>query len=247
MTGAFGKRLRHWRIQREILQNTFAEQCKISSAYLSDIERGRRNPPADQVILAWARLLDPANAEEIGRELIDLAARDQGRAEVVTETESEPAGATWEVAGRRSGEGIRTEETEKRSKTPFLDHFCVDLVERAREDCLDPVQGRAWELGEIACVVARRRGNSVVLTCETSAEVYRTIQGLACEIAEGRAPDPLVNMRLLMLGGGVQAGVKYRGQFEERLNALISVDLRITQIVNGTRGVHAVVPHGAVR
>ena len=218
MAGAFGKRLRELRTERQILQSTFAEKCRISSAYLSDIERGKRNPPADRAILEWAGFLDPGNAEEIGRELIDLAARDQGRAEVVTETVAEAAGTIWETSKDR-GEGKPTEKARK-SKTPFVDHFCVDLTALAGEGRLDPAPGRSWEFGEIAGVIARRRRNSAVLTCETGAEVYRVMQGLACEIAAGRAPEPLAKVRLLRLDGMI-AGTKYRGQLEERVSTLI--------------------------
>ena len=65
MAQAFGKRLRELRSERQILQAAFAEKCRISPAYLSDIERGRRTPPADKVILEWAASLDQGNAEDV--------------------------------------------------------------------------------------------------------------------------------------------------------------------------------------
>ena len=66
-----------------------------------------------------------------------------------------------------------------KSRTPFLDHFGEDLVLRAREGKLDPVPERGWEFGEIAQVIARRQLNSAVLTGENSADIFRTVRGLA--------------------------------------------------------------------
>jgi len=215
MNSAFGKRLRELRGERQILQSTFAEKCGISPAYLSDIERGRRNPPADKVILEWAGYLDPDRTEEIGRELIELAARDQGRAEAVTETVTEAARTIWETAAQRE-----EKDRPKKSKTPFLDHFCEDLVAQARDGQLETAPERSWEFREIAHVIARRQRNSAVVTGESSAEIFRIVRGLACEMAAGRLPGPLGDRRLMMLEG-VQAGVKYRGQLEERLKMLI--------------------------
>ena len=224
MEGAFGKRLRELRGAYQILQSAFADRCGISAAYLSDIERGKRNPPADKVILEWARILDQGQAEEIGRELIALSARDQGRAEAVTEVVTEPAGTIWKKFTTRKEEEKKEEkETQKsaKSRTPFLDHFGHDLVLQAREGKLDPAPERGWEFGEIAHVVARRQLNSAVLTGENSADIFRTIRGLACEMAAGSVPGPLADRRLLMLEG-LQSGVKYRGQLEERLQMLTS-------------------------
>ena len=218
MSGAFGQKLKQLRNEREILQSAFAEQCGISSAYLSDIERGRRNPPEDQVILEWVRLLDLAQAEEIGRELIDLASRDRGRAEAVTETEVEVAQTLWQgTAGRKEESGQDAEQ--KKSRTPFLDYFGENLVSLARQEELDPAPGHAPTFAEIAVALTRRKRNSAVLTGASSAASHRVVQGLACEMAAGQVPAALAKKRLLT-AQGIQAGVKYRGQFEERLKAL---------------------------
>jgi ATP-dependent Clp protease ATP-binding subunit ClpA len=221
MAGSFGKRLRGLRGEYQILQSAFADKCGISAAYLSDIERGKRNPPPDETILEWARILDRGQAEEIGQELIELSARDQGRAQAVTEVVEEPAGTIWEkFSDGLQGDGNKTEEG-KKSRTPFLDHFGVNLVEKARKGAFDSASERGWEFGEIAHVMARRHLNSAVVTGENSADIFRTIRGLACEMAAGRMSGPLAARRLLKLEG-MQAGVKYRGQLEERIKTIIS-------------------------
>ena len=226
MASAFGKRLRELRTESGILQSAFAETCNISAAYLSDIERGRRNPPADKVILEWAGYLDPGDSEEIGQQLIGLAAQDQGRADAVFETVTEPSDRQWAAVGPKSGE-----KRAGKSDTPFMDHFCVDLVARGREGSLDAAPGRSQDFAEIAWRFGCRQRNSIVLVSEVAAETHRVATGLACEIAEGRATEPLTDVRLMMVDGGLQAGVKYRGQFEERLHQMLGEAAKKNNVV----------------
>jgi ATP-dependent Clp protease ATP-binding subunit ClpC len=203
MASHFGVQLRQLRTQRQILQSTFAERCRISSAYLSDIERGKRNPPNDPTILEWSRLLDSGNAEEIGDRLVAAAARDRGQVETVAET----------VA-------VGEDEVGAHSGTPFLDHFQRDLVDEARRDKLDPAPGRRQVIDEIAVVTVCRHRNSAVLIGDSSSEIRGIVHALACAIATGTAPESLKGTRMITVDG-LQAGVKYRGQLEERVGALV--------------------------
>jgi len=221
MAPFFGKRLRELRTQRQILQASFAQTCQISAAYLSDIERGRRNPPADRTILEWAGHLDPGNAEEIGQELVALAARDRDQAEAVTVDVVEPAGSIWRAAPERRDAEDEKPVRGKKSQTPFLDHFQWDLLEMARQGRLDPAPGRAREFDEIAAALACRRRNSAVLTGSSGAEIWQVVQGLGHAVAAGQSPENLIGKRLLRLDG-LQAGVKYRGQLEERVRAVVT-------------------------
>lgn len=190
--------------QQQTLQSTFAERCRISSAYLFDIERGKRNPPNDTTILEWARLLDSGNAEEIGDQLVAAAARDRGQVETVAET---VAVGEDEATGAHSG-------------TPFLDHFQRDLIDEARRDKLDPAPDRRQVIDEIAVVTVCRHRNSAVLIGDSSSEIRGIVHALACAIASGTAPESLRGTRLITVDG-LQAGVKYRGQLEERVGALV--------------------------
>ena len=214
MNGAFGRRLRQLRTQYQLLQSTFAETCGISSAYLSDIERGKRFPPRDQVIVKWAGLLDRANAGEIAAELIGLSAQDLGRAEAVGETEIEETGIQWK--GGKAPSGPRSAD----SPTPFIDYFCSDMVEKAGQNALDPAPGYESTYSEIAAIMGRRMRPSALIRAANGGEIRRIIAGLACAMAGGQVPGVLAGKRLLDLYG-IQAGVKYRGQFEERLKTLI--------------------------
>ena len=230
MAHAFGKRLRELRSQRQVLQATFAEKCRISAAYLSDIERGKRNPPADKVILEWATSLDPGSAEDIGQELVSLAARDRDRAEALTEDVVEEAGTIWESAGGSGETATPSGRGGEKSGTPFLDHFGVDLLELARQGRFDPAPGRSREIAQIAGVVSCRRRNSAVLTCDSGALISHVAQGLACAMAAGQVPEPLAGIRLLR-PDGLQAGVKYRGQLEERVRALVDETVRLGDVL----------------
>ena len=123
MNNAFGKQLRELRTVRKILQATFAEKCRISAAYLSDIERGRRNPPSDKVILEWAAHLDAGDAEEIGQGLIALAARDQGVGRVEL-----GAGGTDADAGVEAHGLENRDPTEERRDGPVDGHVDPQVV-----------------------------------------------------------------------------------------------------------------------
>ena len=219
MNSAFGKKLREYRTDRKILQGTFAEACGISPAYLSDIERGKRNPPADKVILEWSRYLEPGVAEEIGQVLIGLAARDRGQAEAIIETVVVETDSLWKTPERGKSD---EPSTRKKSKTPFVDHFLEDMSALAAEDVLDPAPGHDWEIQEIASALARRTHNSVVLTASSRAEIIRFVSGLACEMIRGKNLGPLFGKRMLRLdAGGLMMGAKYQGQLEERLIQVI--------------------------
>lgn len=230
MAHAFGRRLRELRSEHQILQATFAEKCGISAAYLSDIERGKRNPPADKVILQWSASLDPGNAEDIGQELVALAARDRDRAEALTEDVVEEAGTIWESAAGSGGSATARGRSREKSETPFLDHFGVDLLELARQGRYDPAPGRSREFARIAGVLACRRRNSAVLTCDNGAQISHVAQGLACAMAMGQVPEPLAGMRLLR-PDGLQAGVKYRGQLEERVRTLVDETMKLGTVL----------------
>src|SRR4051794_34124059 len=124
---------------------------------------------------------------------------------------------------QRGGVGTRErQETRQRSETPALDQFGRDLTGEAREGRIDPVVGREDEIAQTVEILARRRKNNAVLIGEPGVGKTAIAEGLARRIAEADVPEPLQGARLVALDlGGVLAGSQFRGQFEQRLKAVL--------------------------
>ena len=113
-------------------------------------------------------------------------------------------------------------KSEKKSKTPALDHFCRDLTQLAAEGQLDPTIGRAKEIERVMEILARRKKNNPVLIGEPGVGKTAIVEGLALLIANGLCPDVLRDHRVLSLDmAAVIAGTKYRGQFIDELHTLV--------------------------
>jgi ATP-dependent Clp protease ATP-binding subunit ClpC len=135
---------------------------------------------------------------------------------------------------------------EKKSKTPALDHFCRDLTALAAEGQLDPTIGRAKEIERVMEVLTRRKKNNPVLIGEPGVGKTAIVEGLAQLIANGECPDSLRDHRVLSLDmAAVIAGTKYRGQFEERLKAVMNEIAQNKQIILFIDELHTLVGAGA--
>ena len=110
-----------------------------------------------------------------------------------------------------------------KSKTPVLDNFGRDLTKAAMENRLDPIVGRERELERIAQILSRRKKNNPILIGEPGVGKSAIAEGLAIRIVQHRVPRTLFNKRVVMLDiGSIVAGTKYRGQFEERIKAILN-------------------------
>jgi ATP-dependent Clp protease ATP-binding subunit ClpC len=121
-----------------------------------------------------------------------------------------------------SKNNVKSAPMSTKSKTPVLDNFGRDLTKLAIEGKLDPVIGRANEIERVVQVIARRKKNNPVLIGEPGVGKTAIVEGLALRITERKVPRALMNKRVVSLDlGSMVAGTKYRGQFEERMKAVV--------------------------
>jgi ATP-dependent Clp protease ATP-binding subunit ClpC len=122
----------------------------------------------------------------------------------------------------REGEGGERSKTSK-SKTPALDSFGRDLTELARQRKLDPVIGREKEIERAIQILCRRTKNNPVLLGEAGVGKTAIVEGFAQRVIDGNVPELLLDRRIVVLDLAMMvAGTKYRGQFEERIKAVMN-------------------------
>ncbi len=138
------------------------------------------------------------------------------------------------------------QESEGKTKTPALKAFGRDLTKVAKEGGLDPVIGRESEIERVIQILCRRTKNNPVLIGEAGVGKTAIVEGLAQEIASGNVPEILRDKRVVTLDLALMvAGTKYRGQFEERIKAVMDEIRKVKNVILFIDELHTIVGAGS--
>jgi ATP-dependent Clp protease ATP-binding subunit ClpC len=137
------------------------------------------------------------------------------------------------------------QSSKDKPKTPVLDNFSRDLTKLAIEDALDPVIGREKEIERVSQVLSRRKKNNPVLIGEPGVGKTAIVEGLALKIVNKKVPRILFDKRIVSLDlGALVAGTKYRGQFEERMKAIMNELEKAPDVILFIDELHTIVGTG---
>jgi ATP-dependent Clp protease ATP-binding subunit ClpC len=178
--------------------------------------------------------------------LLGLIREGEGIASVVLRDFGVSVAAAKAQAQELLGEQSSKQGSSSTTRTPALDEFGVDLTAQARQDKLDPVIGREAEIERVIQVLSRRKKNNPVLIGEAGVGKTAIVEGLALRIVSSNVPEILLRRRVVQLDlAGMVAGTKYRGQFEERLKAVVKEIQQNNNIILFIDELHTLVGAGA--
>ncbi len=144
-----------------------------------------------------------------------------------------------------SAKTVASDKKIEKTKTPVLDNFGRDLTKLGLDDKLDPVVGREKEIERVAQILSRRKKNNPVLIGEPGVGKTAIAEGLALRIIQKKVPRTLHDKRVVTLDlAGLVAGTKYRGQFEERMKALMNELEKAKDIILFIDELHTIVGAG---
>ena len=173
--------------------------------------------------------------EDVREEVLNLLGAGVGQVDDIDEEDMEPS----------AGEAPSPSPRRGKSKTPALDSFGRDLTELAKKNELDPVIGRHDEIERLVQILCRRTKNNPVLLGEAGVGKTAIIEGLAQRIISNEVPDLLHDRRVVVLDLAMMvAGTKYRGQFEERIKAVMNEVRRAKNILLFIDELHTLVGAG---
>ncbi|MEC7274275.1 MAG: ATP-dependent Clp protease ATP-binding subunit, partial [Verrucomicrobiota bacterium] len=168
---------------------------------------------------------------------------DRCRNEILSELDPNFSGEPEEAS---AGASSSSDDEKKESKSPALKAFGRDLTELAVKGEMDPVVGRKDEIRRMIQILCRRTKNNPVLIGEAGVGKTALVEGLAQEIASGSVPEILSDKRVVTLDLALMvAGTKYRGQFEERIKAVMDEIKRAKNIILFVDELHTIVGAGA--
>src|SRR3989339_485761 len=148
--------------------------------------------------------------------------------------------------GSGSGSGSGSKQTQKTtSDTPVLDNFGIDLTKAVEEGRLDPIIGREKEIERLAQILSRRKKNNPILIGEPGVGKSAIAEGLALRIIQKKVSRVLFDKRVVSLDiASIVAGTKYRGQFEERMKAILNELSKVSNVILFIDEIHTIVGAG---
>ncbi len=176
--------------------------------------------------------------KELEKDLSESIEKAEPRAEFPHE-EDEP-GSTF-----GPGKGGQEQSSKSSSETPVLDNFGIDLTKAAEEDKLDPIVGREKEIERLAQILSRRKKNNPILIGEPGVGKSAIAEGLAMRIMQRKVSRVLFGKRVVTLDlASIVAGTKYRGQFEERMKAILNELQKTSDVILFIDEIHTIVGAG---
>ncbi len=144
-----------------------------------------------------------------------------------------------------SGKQPQGSGSKSSSETPVLDNFGIDLTKAAEENRLDPIVGRQNEIERLAQILSRRKKNNPILIGDPGVGKSAIVEGLALRIVQKKVSRVLFGRRVVTLDlASIVAGTKYRGQFEERIKAILNELAKTNQIILFIDEIHTIVGAG---
>jgi ATP-dependent Clp protease ATP-binding subunit ClpC len=239
------KNLHLTRQAERALKTTFLEakvfqSTSISTAHLLLCILRNENDPTTKLLNKLK--IDYDTAKE---QYLSLEPHDDNYLENLPKNESYNEDNAGDESFKESNFSNPANKTNKKSKTPVLDNFGRDLTEMAEEGKLDPVVGREKEIERVSQILSRRKKNNPLLIGEPGVGKSAIAEGLALRIIQKKVSRILFNKRVVTLDlASLVAGTKYRGQFEERMKAVMNEIEKNDDIILFIDEIHTIVGAG---
>ncbi len=146
---------------------------------------------------------------------------------------------------KKQNPGAGKKSSNPKTETPVLDNFGIDITRLAEENSLDPIVGRDNEIQRLAQILSRRKKNNPILIGEPGVGKSAIAEGLALRIVQKKVSRLLFDKRVISLDiASIVAGTKYRGQFEERMKAILNELSKVTNVILFIDEIHTIVGAG---